>query len=139
MELEFFVPGVAKPQGSKRHVGRGVMVESCKTLKPWREVVSYTAGQVVPNPTDRPVRLWLNFAFSRPKGHYGAKGLKPSAPEHLTSRALGDADKLARAICDSLTGIVYADDSQIIELSVRKRYALEGEKPGVRINIREAA
>ena len=31
------------PQGSKRHVGRGVMVESCKNVKPWRLLVAKTA------------------------------------------------------------------------------------------------
>lgn len=33
MKLEFFVPGVPRPQGSKRHLGNGVMVESCKHVK----------------------------------------------------------------------------------------------------------
>ena len=31
------------PQGSKRHVGKGVMVESCKHVKPWRLLVARTA------------------------------------------------------------------------------------------------
>jgi Holliday junction resolvase RusA-like endonuclease len=33
----------AAPQGSKRHVGKGVMVESCKNVKPWRLLVAKTA------------------------------------------------------------------------------------------------
>lgn len=31
------------PQGSKAHVGKGVMVESCKNVKPWRLLVAKTA------------------------------------------------------------------------------------------------
>jgi Holliday junction resolvase RusA-like endonuclease len=31
------------PQGSKSHVGKGVMVESCKNVKPWRLLVAKTA------------------------------------------------------------------------------------------------
>lgn len=34
--VEFTVLGVPAPQGSKRHVGRGVLVESSKALGPWR-------------------------------------------------------------------------------------------------------
>jgi Holliday junction resolvase RusA-like endonuclease len=31
------------PQGSKVHVGKGVMIESCKNVKPWRLLVAKTA------------------------------------------------------------------------------------------------
>ena len=31
------VRGLPAPQGSKRHIGRGVMVESSKRVKPWRD------------------------------------------------------------------------------------------------------
>jgi Holliday junction resolvase RusA-like endonuclease len=31
------------PQGSKRHVGKGVLVESCRNVKPWRELVAQAA------------------------------------------------------------------------------------------------
>jgi Holliday junction resolvase RusA-like endonuclease len=42
--ITFLVEDMAPaPQGSKRHVGKGVMVESCKNVKPWRLLVSKTA------------------------------------------------------------------------------------------------
>ena len=34
--LSFDVKGVPGAQGSKRHVGRGVMLESSKKVAPWR-------------------------------------------------------------------------------------------------------
>jgi Holliday junction resolvase RusA-like endonuclease len=33
----------AAPQGSKRHVGKGVMIESCANVKPWRLLVAQAA------------------------------------------------------------------------------------------------
>ena len=39
-----------------------------------------------------------------------------------------DADNIAKIILDSLNGIAYKDDSQIIELSVIKRYTEENER-----------
>ena len=40
----------------------------------------------------------------------------------LPSFGKPDLDKLARGLCDGLTGIVYADDSQIVRLNLRKEY-----------------
>jgi len=34
--VEFFVAGAAAPQGSKRHVGGGRVIESSKAFAPWR-------------------------------------------------------------------------------------------------------
>lgn len=42
--VTFRVEGMAPaPQGSKRHVGKGVMIESCANVKPWRELVAQAA------------------------------------------------------------------------------------------------
>ena len=35
-DVSFNVIGIPGAQGSKRHVGNGVMVESSKKVKPWR-------------------------------------------------------------------------------------------------------
>jgi Holliday junction resolvase RusA-like endonuclease len=42
--ITFLVEDMAPaPQGSKVHVGKGVMIESCKNVKPWRLLVAKTA------------------------------------------------------------------------------------------------
>ena len=45
-----------------------------------------------------------------------------------------DADNIAKIICDALNNIAYKDDTQIIELTVVKRYALE---PKVKVTLNE--
>jgi len=45
-------------------------------------------------------------------------------------------DKLARAIGDSCTGILYNDDAQIVEMNLTKMYA-DDREPGCQILISE--
>lgn len=129
----FTVLGKPAPQGSKRHVGKGVMVESSKRCKPWRQDVRHTAIDLLPDGwhanMEGAMLLSVVFVFARPKNHFRANGeLKPSAPKHCTGR-IGDVSKLIRAVEDAMTGIVYNDDAQIISLIANRRYATATESP----------
>lgn len=129
--MKFFVPGKPAPQGSKRHVGRGILIESSKDVGPWRERIALAAHLHADGPTGGPVTVWLGFVMPRPK----------SAPKRSTPPAIRrpDADKLARACLDALTGIAFADDSQVIGLHVTKRIAHPEETPGVHIHVEGGA
>lgn len=124
--IEFTVLGTPRPQGSKRHVGHGIMVEMSKHLKPWRQEISGTAlalgaGMFGPHV---PLELTLNFYFTKPKS---------AKRRAMTTRP--DSSKLLRAVEDALTGILYADDAQIVETHIRKHY---GGPDRVQIRIQEA-
>ena len=80
-----------------------------------------------------PVRLSIVFLFLRPKGHYGAKGLKASAPVHHHTRP--DVDKLQRSTFDALTGTLIKDDSLIVGCAAEKRYCVGEERPGAIITL----
>ena len=112
------------------------MVESCKALKPWREAVTAAAIAAGAARWDGPVVVRLEFRFDRPKGHWGAKGLRPSAPAAKTSKP--DLDKLVRAVLDGLWP-AWGDDAQVVELTASKRYCGEGEWPGVLVAMRQAS
>ena len=128
--------GDPAPQGSKRYVGNGRMIESYKRLKPWREqIVADAQALGLPQTITGAVSVSLVFCFIRPKSHFNSKGgMKPSAPPYKVSKP--DADKLARAVLDSLTiaGII-KDDSLVTTLSVQKRYCVGTEPPGVLITV----
>ena len=128
--------GDPAPQGSKSYVGNGRMIESCKRLKPWREqIIADAQALAVPETITGAVSVSLVFCFTRPKAHLNSKGqLKPSAPAYKVSKP--DADKLARAVLDSLTiaGII-KDDALVYNLSVHKRYCVGEEATGVIISI----
>ena len=62
--------GLPAPQGSKRHVGRGVMVESSKHVKPWREAVKTAAidarAPMYWVPLDEPLAVSMVFTMPKP-------------------------------------------------------------------------
>ena len=123
-----FVPGRPAPQGSKRHVGRGIMVESSKAVGPWRAVVSLTLGENVPAPLDGPVAIQADFVMPRPKA-------TPKTKPTPAATKKPDLDKLLRAILDAGTGIAWRDDSQIVVIAATKRIAELDELPGVTLTI----
>lgn len=140
--MKFRVAGTPAPQGSKRHVGGGRMVEQSKAVGPWREAIRAEAARLswyeIPGSHD-PVTVAVTFILKRPAGHYrtGASTrhlLRDSAPPYPAGRP--DVDKLARAVLDGLVmGGVMADDSQVVDLVARKRYAPDGEAPGAVIEV----
>jgi crossover junction endodeoxyribonuclease RusA len=123
------------PQGSKRHVGGGRMVESSKRVAPWREAIRQEAvASGIALVTDA-VSVSVVFRFLRPAGHYKKDGsLKPNAPVHLTTRR-GDLDKLLRSTLDGLTGALLADDALVVSITASKRYAVGSELPGAALTI----
>jgi crossover junction endodeoxyribonuclease RusA len=131
------VRGLPAPQGSKRHVGGGRMVEMSKAVGPWREAVRAETQRVATYVSAGPVEVDLTFYMVRPKGHYrtgrNAHLLRDAAP--ILPAGKPDLDKLARAVLDGLTaGGAWKDDSQVAVLICRKLYALSAG-PGCRITV----
>jgi Holliday junction resolvase RusA-like endonuclease len=125
---EFFVDGVATPQGSKSATVRGgvaVMFDDNKALRAWRRTMNDAAKAAYgpSDPVEGPVLAVLVFQLVKPKS---VRRLMPSVRP--------DADKLARACLDSLTAVVFKDDAQVVDLHVSKVYA---ERPGVQVRIGE--
>ena len=120
---QVFIEGRPAPQGSKRHLGNGIMVESSKAVKPWRVDVAWRAREAFLTPFDGPVKLELEFVMPRPK----------STQKKSTQSAIKrpDLDKLVRAVMDAITGVVVTDDSQVVHLVATKRIAEIGEGPGL--------
>jgi crossover junction endodeoxyribonuclease RusA len=134
------VRGTPAPQGSKRHVGGGRMIEVSRAVGPWREAVRAETQRAMISPGasgwiaefDGPVEVIIDFWLNRPK----------STPRKVVFPVKRpDLDKLARAVLDGLTaGGAWKDDSQVIRLGVAKYYSCEGTPPpGCKIDIREIA
>lgn len=141
------VLGAPAPKGSGRAIvrgGRAVHVASGsdvnkRNLQTWDTAVREAAIRAVgvnlarPPFVKRALRLTLVFRMRRPGGHYGRDGqLKPSAPAWPLGKP--DGSKLQRSTEDALTGIVWDDDSRVVEWLGRKRYASPGEE-GARLVI----
>jgi len=139
-EVSLTVNGTPAPQGSKRHVGGGRMIESSPAVKPWRAAVAgawrlhYGARCLL-----GPVEVEVTFYLRRPAGHYRADGtLKPTARPYPS--VIPDLDKYVRATLDGLSKDTraIADDSRVVTLTARKRYAHGHDvAPGAIIRIKE--
>ena len=134
-----FIVGTPAPQGSKRHVGGGRLIESSAKVKPWRETVAADLATYAGTFPDGSVHLAATFLLRRPKGHWGigrkAGQLRSSAPSLPAVKP--DLDKLLRALCDAIAmaGVVRGDQ-QITTITAAKRYARADEATGVRIALR---
>jgi crossover junction endodeoxyribonuclease RusA len=120
--VEFTVPGVPAPQGSKNAFGG----EANPRTRPWRAAITAEASMYYEEPLRGPVGVTADFVFPRPKSHFGtgknAGTVKATAPFLAISKKVGDLDKLCRAVGDALTGVALLDDSQIVCWSAEKRY-----------------
>ena len=95
-------------------------------LARWRTAIGWAARVAMqgcaPIPLDQPVKVELAFRFERPTN--------PARSYPCVGGGL-DVDKLIRATHDALTGIVWTDDSQCVELLATKGYG----EPGVEIMV----
>jgi crossover junction endodeoxyribonuclease RusA len=139
--MKITVIGQPVSQGSKyaRVVhGRAIMTEGFgdkpRALKDWRRAVALAAAEWLkahgmPAPLDGPVSLSMTFYLPRPK----------SAPKRVLYPATKpDCSKLARAIEDALSKVAYTDDARIVDLVVKKRFAV-GSPPRVEISLENVA
>jgi crossover junction endodeoxyribonuclease RusA len=116
----FEVPGPFATKGSTLafrdfHTGKIRTKTDSKHGKTFAAAVQWAAKRAgVPMiQKGRGVTLSVVYGFARPKGRDHLRGYPCVRP---------DVDKLCRALMDALTGVAYADDGQVVALSVRKIY-----------------
>jgi len=132
------VHGTPAPQGSKRHVGGGRMIEASKKVSPWRAAIVAEADRMglTGLQLDGPLTARCTFYLSRPLGHRRKHGLRDDAPTYPAK--VPDLDKLLRSTFDALTTAqVWRDDAQVVVVYATKRYA-DTFQPGALI-VLEAA
>ena len=135
MILSFTVHGIPAPQGSTRAFipkgwSRPIITAANKKTKPWRQEVAGAALTAMEKDLlscagrNIAFRLIVVFRFQRPKS------VKASILEKTTKP---DTDKLIRSVLDALTGILWEDDSQVVEIIARKEFGT----PSAEITIQE--
>lgn len=137
--LEFTVHGMPAAQGSKRHVGNGIMVESSRKVAPWRQDVVAAAVEAMGEdwtPIDGPCFVWVTFYLPRRRSDFRKDGsLKPNAAKFVATRP--DCDKLTRSTFDALTTAgVWRDDALAVRVTAEKVYH---DNPGAAVLIQAVA
>jgi crossover junction endodeoxyribonuclease RusA len=121
-KVSFIVPGEAQPAGSKRAfvipgTNRASVTDANPKAKGYKQTAALFASQAMAagrlQPFEGPLILTVAFYRRRPK----SQGVRTPYP---TGKP--DATKLLRGLEDALTGICWADDSQVVCQYVEKRY-----------------
>ena len=125
--ISFQVHGLPIPQGSSRAWiinGKPVITSTAKGLATWRRLVADVAQRFAPEePWVGPVGITLHFGIPKPKSAPKKRRVWPDKRP--------DLDKLTRAVLDALTYVVFADDSQVVEIEATKDYGA----PGVAVEV----
>ncbi len=135
--VRFTVYGLAQPKGSARAFvpkgwSRAVVTSTNKNLKGWEQAVRDALQRVMAATPradletlyDSPVLVAMEFHLPRPK----------SLPKRVTLHTKKpDVDKLARGTVDALNGVLFHDDSQVVEVRARKVYATTCAKVEIRV------
>ena len=87
--------------------------------------IQHAIAGIYPGPPLAGPLTELLFHRPPPARACGKRGLRPSAPPYPATRP--DVTKLLRAVEDAATGLLWADDAQIVTQSAAKRY---GDGPG---------
>lgn len=123
-DITITVHGQPAPQGSKRHMGNGVMVEMSKKVKPWRQDVKAaaldtTAALADWRPLDGPLAVSIVFTVrTRPASRptWWPQGLRWSREFMWRPGSTPDLSKLLRSTEDALTDAgVWRDDARVVE------------------------
>jgi Holliday junction resolvase RusA-like endonuclease len=134
LRLSFEVRGTPIPQGSKRawynEAAHKVMMTEDAGVRhsTWRNEVTGQARQAMSNigrfgePYREAISCSLTFQFHRPLIHYG-------------TGKNAETVKLTRAIWDSLTSVVWVDDSQVVAATIRKQFVERWQEEGVLIHV----
>ena len=122
--IKFLIRTRPKPQQRHRSRGRFQYDPSSKDKKDFL----LQAQQYAPKkPISRMIDMELTFCYKRPRTHFISKNkkliLKEDAPFYKGSRS--DLDNLVKFVADSLQGVFYKDDSQIVSLSANKVWGAE--------------
>lgn len=118
MSIEFVIPGKVKGKQRPRvfynkNMGRTQAITPKETVNYENWVKScYIEKFGTPQPTEKALSVIIEAYFIKPKSN---KCLYPT-----TVRI--DSDNIAKAILDSLNGIAYKDDKQVLALHIYKKW-----------------
>lgn len=134
--MRIIVPGAPIAKKRPRFARRGKFVQTYNEQETEEGRWLWEAQQQIDAAMQGAVKVEMLFAMPRPKSHYGTGRnewkLKESAPLLHTKKP--DIDNLQKWVLDCLNGILWVDDSCVVEARARKEYA---EKPMTVITVTE--
>ena len=135
--VTFEVPGDPHGKGRPKFARRGNFVQTYtdKKTTSYEDLVRFHANIAMVDlaPLESAVAVYIYIKLAVPKS-YSKKRTEAclSGLERPTKKP--DWDNVAKSICDAMNGIVYMDDTQIVDAHVTKVYAANA---GVDVGVKE--
>lgn len=126
-QFEFEIPLRPVPKGRPQFNRKtGIAFTPGKTRRAEQDVRFFLGEVWKREPLSGPINLAVGFSFLRPKS------VSQTKRPYMTTKP--DLDNLVKLIKDAANGLLWADDSQIIEIAAFKVY---GPKESIRIQFSE--
>lgn len=136
--ITFTIPGEPVAKGRPRATtvgGHARMYTPAKTAAYEQLVAVYAAAAMKKSPLlEHPVRVRVEF-YCRIPGTWSKKRKSAALAGIERPAKAPDIDNCCKSVFDGMNGVVWIDDSQIVELACSKWYALE---PYVSVNVASA-
>lgn len=141
MQIQFEIAG--KPMGKQRpkfaRVGNFVKTYTPEQTINYENLVKYNCQQALTNLefegwfNDEPLEVFILANYEIPKS-YTKKRVEEALKGRIFPTKKPDIDNICKIILDSLNGVAYHDDTQVISIHCSKSYA---KSPATKVIIRD--
>ena len=130
IQVQYSVPGEPRGKGRPRFAKRGNFVKTytdAKTVSYEDQIRFYALKAMGDSKViEGAVRVFVSIRMAVPKS-YSNKRREACLNGSDKPLKKPDWDNVAKSICDAMNGIIYGDDTQIVEAHVTKQYAAQSE------------
>jgi len=126
MNIQFTIPGVPIGKGRPRFARRGNFVATYTPEKTasYENLVKLVAAEAMQGRAviDGAVSVWIGL-YVTPPASWSQKKQRNALNGGIFPTSKPDLDNSAKLTLDACNEIVWKDDKQVVDLTVRKRYA----------------
>ena len=130
IQVQYSVPGEPRGKGRPRFAKRGNFVKTYTDAKTasYEDQIRFYALKAMGDSKviEGAVRVFVSIRMAVPKS-YSNKRREACLNGLEKPLKKPDWDNVAKSICDAMNGVIYVDDTQIVEAHITKQYAHQAE------------
>ena len=138
MQIHFTVEGDPRGKGRPRfgRFGKFTRVYTDKQTQDYENLIKFFAAEAMgsTDPLETPVSVYLYIRHGVPQS-YSKKRTEACLSGLEQPGKKPDIDNIAKTYLDAMNGVIFKDDTQVIDLHIKKVYSAV---PGVDVMVMEA-